>query len=57
MPILFLLGAGAIWAGFSIYENTCNKAPAHDAQTLEEISKQMTGKTKKECARILRQYR
>ena len=57
MPLLFLLGIGAIWAGVGIHENTCSKAPALDSQTREKISKRMTGKSQKECAKILRQYR
>ena len=57
MPLLCLLAIGAIWVGVAIHENTCSKAPAHDSHTREEISKQMTGKSKKECAKILRRYR
>jgi hypothetical protein len=57
MPLLFVCGILAVWAGYSTYQNTCSKTPALDSQTREEISKRMTGKSQKECAKILRQYR
>lgn len=57
MPLLCLIGIGIVWACVAIHDNTCSQAPAHDSKTLDEISNRMTGKSKKECAQILKQYR
>lgn len=57
MHLLILIGILVIIAIVKICECAGSKAPAYDKETLDAISKEMTGKSQQECAKILKKYR
>lgn len=57
MPVLILLGIGAIFAGIAIKDSCTKQQPPHSKRESEQIMCEMIGKSKKECRKILRQHR
>ena len=57
MPLLALLGILIVWGIIKIYEDTRPRHVAHTPETLEKMRKEMSGKSERECQRILDRYR
>lgn len=57
MPILIVLGIVGIFGANSFIESCQTNAKPKTTNTMERMSSEMIGKSKRECRKILRRYR
>ena len=57
MPIIIILGILFTWIVFDVYEIITKSNHAFTLEEIEQMQKEMCGKSQKECAKILRRYR
>lgn len=57
MPLLFVLGALSVFGLISYVKDGGTPSKAHTPEEIERMSKEMVGKSKSECRKILNKYR
>lgn len=57
MPIIIILGILFIWLIFGVYEVATKSNHVFTSKEMEQMHKEMCGKSQNECAKILRRYR
>ncbi len=57
MPVLIILGILGVYGGAKFADSCSKPAPPRNETLNEKISREMIGKSKAECRRILKKYR
>ena len=57
MPIIIILGILFAWLMLDLYEIITKSNHVFTPDEMEQIQKEMCGKSQKECAKILRRYK
>lgn len=57
MPVIIILGILFVWFVIDVYEIATTSKHEFTPEELEQMSRDMCGKSQKECAKILKKYR
>lgn len=57
MPVIILLGIFAIKGVINLFDTCSKKAPIHNKNEIDDMLRQMVGKSEREARKIVRMYR